>query len=174
MEEDSVTYESSSNFFIQKYDANYDNDENDDNKALDTSFIILDVSVSHCYDTSVVLCSHKDLINYEESDVEGQEQVSPLPFEIVEQQEIYKSEDDILELEQGKTNNAEDISFHFKQQDEQYQEYFVSLYGLNHMTSMSCFNKERSSLVLFIMQISHNNKFVLSTIWRIFMSFKIQ
>jgi hypothetical protein len=120
VEEDSVTYESSSDSFIQKDDVgNYINDEIDDNKALDTSCIILDVSVSHCYDTFVVLCSHKDLINYEESDVEGHEQVVPLPSEIVEQQEIYKSEDDILELEQGKTSNAEDIPIHFKQQDEQ-------------------------------------------------------
>jgi hypothetical protein len=126
VEEDSVTYESSSHYFIKKDDVgNYINDEIDDNKALDTSCIILDVSVSHCYDTSIVLCSHKDLINYEESDVEGHEQVVPLPYEIVE---IYKSEDDILELEQGKTNNAEDIPIHFKQQDEQYQECFAALY----------------------------------------------
>ena len=69
------------------------------------------------------------MINYEESDVEGQEQFYPLPYEIVEQQEIYKSKDDIMELEQGQTNNAGDIPIHFKQQDEQYQEYFDALYG---------------------------------------------
>jgi hypothetical protein len=85
MEEDSVTYESSSDPFIQKYDVgNYINYEIDDNKALDTSFNILGDSDSHCYDIYIVLCSHKHLINYEESDVEGHEQVFPLPSEIVE------------------------------------------------------------------------------------------
>jgi hypothetical protein len=95
----------------------------ENNKALDTSCIILGGSDSHCYDTSIVLCSHKDLINYEESDVECHEQFFPLPSEIVEQHEIYESEDDILELERGKTSNAEDIL------NEQYQEYFSALYG---------------------------------------------
>ena len=120
MEEDSVTYESSSDPFFQKDDVeNSINDEIDDNKALDTSCIILGASVSHYYDTSVFLCSRKDLINYEKSDVGGREQVVPLPSEIVEQQEIYKFEDDIMELEQGKTDNVEDIPIdHFKQQDE--------------------------------------------------------
>jgi hypothetical protein len=100
VEEDSVTYESSSDPLTQKDDVgNYINDEIDDEKALDTSCIILGDSDIHCYDTSIVLCSHKDLINYEESDVEGHEQVFPLPSEIVEQQEIYKPKDDILELE---------------------------------------------------------------------------
>jgi hypothetical protein len=85
VEEDLVTYESSSDPFIQKDDVgNYINDEIDDNKALDTSCIILGDLDSHCYDTYVVLYSHKDLIKYEESDVEGHEQVFPLPFEIVE------------------------------------------------------------------------------------------
>jgi hypothetical protein len=130
VEEYSVTYECSSDPFVQKDDVgNYINDEIDDNKALDTSCIIIGDSDSHCYDTSVVLCSHKDLINCEESDVEGHKHVFPLPSEIVEQHEIYKSEDDILELEQGQTNNAGDIPIHFKQQDELYQGCFVSLYG---------------------------------------------
>jgi hypothetical protein len=130
VEEDSVTYESSSDPFFQKDDVeNSINDEIDDNNTLDTSCIILGDSVSRCYDTYVVLCSHKDLTNYEESDVEGHEQVVPLPSEIVEQQEIYKSGDDILELERGKTSNVEDIPILFKQQDEQYHEYFVALYG---------------------------------------------
>jgi hypothetical protein len=130
VEEDSVTYESYSNPFIQKDDVgNYINDEIDGNKGLDTSCIILGDSNSRCYDTSIILCSHKDLINYEESDVEGHEQVFPLPSKIVEQQEIYKPEDDILEVERGKTSNAKDISIHLKQQDEQYQEYFYALYG---------------------------------------------
>jgi len=107
VEEYSVIYESSSDYFIQKDDVgNYINDEIDDNKALDTSCIILCASISRYYDTYVVLCSHKDLINYEESIVEGHEQVVPLPSEIVEQQEIYKFGDDILYLEKGKTNNA--------------------------------------------------------------------
>jgi hypothetical protein len=57
------------------------------------------------------------MINYEESDVERHEHVFPLPSEIFEQQEIYKSEDEILELEQGKASNARDIPIHFKQQD---------------------------------------------------------
>ena len=95
-----ATYESSYNPFVQKDDVgNYINDEIDDNKALDTSCIILGDLDSRCYDTAVVLCSHKYLINYEESDVEGHKQVVPLPSEIVEKQEIYKSEDDILDLE---------------------------------------------------------------------------
>jgi hypothetical protein len=149
VEEDSVTYESSSDPFIQKDDVgNYINDEIDDNKALDTSCIILGDSVSHCYDTSVVLCSHKYLINYEESDVEGHEQVFPLPSEIVEQQEIYKSEDDILELERGKTSNAEDIPIHFKQQDEKYQEYFVSLYGCESHDFHESFQRGQEQLSL--------------------------
>jgi hypothetical protein len=116
--------------FVQKDDfGNYINDEIDDNKDLDTSTIILGDSDSHCYDTSVVLCSHKDLINYEESDVEGHEHVFPPPYEIVEQQEIYKFEDDTLELEQGQASNAGDIPIHFKQQDERYQGCFATLYG---------------------------------------------
>jgi hypothetical protein len=133
VEEDSVTYESSSHPFIQKDDVgNYINDEIDDNKALDTSCIILSDSDSRCYDTYVVLCSHKYLINYEESDVEGHEQVFPLHSEIVEQKEIYKSKDGILELERGKTSNAEDIPVHFKQKYGQYQEYFAAFYGESH------------------------------------------
>jgi hypothetical protein len=85
VEEDSVTYESYSDPFIQKDDVgNYINDGIDDNKALDTSCIILGDLDSRCYDTYIVLCSHKYLINYEESDDEGHEQVFPLPSEIVE------------------------------------------------------------------------------------------
>jgi hypothetical protein len=110
--------------------------------------IILGDSVSCCYDTSVVLCSHKDLINYEESDVESHEKVSPLPYEIVEQQEIYKSEDDILELERGKTSNAKDITIHFKQQDEQYQEYFVALYGCESHDFHEMFQRGQEQQIL--------------------------
>jgi hypothetical protein len=40
-------------------------------------------------------------------------------LEIIEKQEIYKSRNDIMEQEQGKTSHVEDILFHFKQQDEQ-------------------------------------------------------
>ena len=124
MEEDSITYEPFSDPFVQKDNVgNYINEEIDDNRALDTSCIILGDLDCRCYDTSVVICSQKYLINYEESDVRGHEQFFPLPSEIVEQQEIYKSEDDILELKWGKTSNAEDIP------NEKYQEYFVSLYA---------------------------------------------
>jgi hypothetical protein len=130
VEEDSVTYESSSYPFIQKDDVgNYINDEIDDNKALDTYCIILGDSDSRCYDTFVVIYSHKDLINCEECDVEGHEHVFLLLFEIFEQHEIYKIEDDILELEQGQTTNTGDIPIHLKQQDEQYQGCFPALYG---------------------------------------------
>jgi hypothetical protein len=130
VEEDSVTYESSSDPFIQKNDVgNYINDEIDDNKDLDTSWIIQGDLDSHCYDITIFICSHKYLINYEESDVEGHENFFPLSSEIVEEQEIYKSEDYILELERGKTSNVEDMPIHFKELDKQYQEYFVALYG---------------------------------------------
>jgi hypothetical protein len=72
VKEDSIAYEPSSDPLIQKYDVgNYTNDEIDDNKALDTYCSILGGLDSHCYDTSIVPCSHKDLINYEERDVEG-------------------------------------------------------------------------------------------------------
>jgi hypothetical protein len=130
VEEDSITHETSSDPFVQKDEVgNYINDEIDDRKDLDTSCIILGDLDSHCYDTSIVLCSHKDLINYQESDVEGHKKFFPHPSEIVEQHEIYKSKDDILELERGKTSNAEDIPIHFKQHDEQHREYFSSLSG---------------------------------------------
>jgi hypothetical protein len=113
MEEDLVTYESSSDHFIEKDDVgNYINDEIDDKKDLDTSFIIPCDSDSHCYDTFVLICSNKYFINCEESYVEGHEHVFPLPFEIVEKKEIYKPEDDILELEQGQANNVGDIPIH--------------------------------------------------------------
>jgi hypothetical protein len=149
VEEDSITYESSFDSFIQKDDVgNYINDEIDDNKALDTSCIILDVSFSHCYDTYIVICSHKDLIKYEESDVEGHEQVFPLPSEIVEQHEIYKSEDDILEIEQGKTINVQEIPIHFKQQDVQYQECFSSLYGCESHEFHELFQRGQEKLDL--------------------------
>jgi hypothetical protein len=49
--------------------------------------------------------------------------------EIIEQQEIYESGNDIIEKEQGKTIHVEDILFHFKQQDEQCQEFFAALNG---------------------------------------------
>jgi hypothetical protein len=77
VEEDLFTYESSSNSFIQKDDVgNYINDEINYNKALDKFSIISDVSISFCYDESIVLSSHKDLVNYEESSVDGQAQES--------------------------------------------------------------------------------------------------
>jgi hypothetical protein len=130
VEEDSITYESSSDPFIQKDDVgNYINDEIHDKKDLDTSCIILGDSDSRCYDTYIVLCSHKYLINCEEIDVKDHEHVFSLPSEIVEKQEIYKSKDEILELEQGQANNERYIPIHFKQQYDQYQGCFFSLYG---------------------------------------------
>jgi hypothetical protein len=69
--------------------------------------------------------------------------------EIIEQQEIYKSGNDILEQEQEKTSNVEDILFHFKQQDEQYQECFVSLNGCESHEFHELFQRgqEQPSLV---------------------------
>jgi len=43
-------------------------------------------------------------------------------LEIVEQQETYKFENDLLEQEREKTGHVEDILSHFKKPDEQYQE----------------------------------------------------
>lgn len=50
-------------------------------------------------------------------------------LEIVEQQEIYKSENDLLEQEREKTSHVQDILSHFKQPNEKYQECFVALNG---------------------------------------------